>query len=149
VSTETALETLRRRYIAIGCVVGDGSRAAKVLGSGHRILFVAACDGRNLVVYTTAGTRHKLPKGDIHLDSVYDVAGKRCKYQVSRESGWLQVLGRSYVDSDGVEVEEWSECFPWTKYDLAASESVRRALRESVVDGEESETVLFSSDGLF
>lgn len=130
-------DELRERYVMIGGCVRRDSRGSRLLGAGMRILFVAACDGRELVVYDSLGRRRRLAREDVSLGAVYDETGKKCRHAFDEDTGHLLVLLEGPEGSESDEEEEtWLDCFPWQKYDPAAREAVSEALEgDSADDG--------------
>lgn len=143
------IDDLREQYVAVGCYVKGGTRAARQIGPGCRVLFVAASDGREIVVYDTVGHRYRLEIRDVAVQMVYDETGKKCRYEFDEESGHLMVLSRAYVDEEGDDVEEWLDCFPWQKYAPEASVDVQRASGGDSADFGFDGTVLSAPERVF
>lgn len=149
--TSNGYEDLRTRYVAVICYVDTANRANAELGAGSRVLFIAACDGRELVAYDTVGRRYTgLNLAGLTLTAVLDESGKSCRYEFDKQTGHLLVFTGMAAAAEGEEpAEEWLDCFPWKKYAPEASKAVRDAIREGSADSGDGGLDLLAPERVF
>lgn len=131
------LESLRAKYLAVGCMISVGSRLAGRY-EGNRVFFVAACNGENVVVYDVLGVKTEARRADFVLQHVYDPQGRPVRFEIDEDTGHLQVFKGTTTDETGAEVEIWTDRLPWTKYDAEFDMEVQAAAKgiAPVVDQE-------------
>lgn len=144
-------DELRTRYIAVICYVDAAVRANAELGAGSRVLFIAACDGREVVAYDTMGRKYTgLSLEGLELTSVLDESGKRCRHEFDKKTGHLLVFLGMATETTGEEpVEKWLDCFPWNKYAPEAANDVRDARRGGSTDAESGGIDLLTPERVF
>ena len=130
------LESLRSKYLAIGCMISIGSRLAGRY-EGNRAFFVAACNGENVVVYDVLGAKTEAKRSDFMLQHVYDQQGKPMRFEIDADTGHIHVFKGMTVDETGTEVEVWIDKLPWAKYDPDFDMEVQVASRGVTPDVEQ------------
>ena len=120
------LESLRAKYLAVGCMISVGSRLAGRY-EGNRSFFVAACNGENVVVYDVLGVKTEAKRADFVLQQVYDPNGRPVRFEIDEDTGHIHVFKGLTLDETGAEVETWTDKGPWAKYDSEFDMAVQNA----------------------
>jgi hypothetical protein len=122
---------MEQRYPCLTVFV-DG-KAAATLGSGLRMLFVAACDGKNVVGFNSLGTMVCAPRSCFQINTVRSAAGVPLRWEIDEQSGHLLVCPSEDRP------DEWVDLFPWAIYDKAYEKAMKAAKRGEVPEDEQWE----------
>jgi hypothetical protein len=112
---------LAQRYPCLMVFV-DG-KAAATMGSGLRMLFVAACDGKTVVAYNSLGQQICAPRSCFQVHGVKSAKGVALRFEIDEGNGHLLAC------PDESKPNEWVDLFPWAVFEKASEVKVRAAKR--------------------